>query len=438
MIVGERFIVMRILNVGKKSVVKEDRIYDYLLCFILFLNIESIYFKRNDLASAVFEVVLCGVLCLYLFFSRSVGNLTNKYCASIASLGGLYLIVLILVYIHGGANSVLGNMLQKIIIFCVLMPLFMLMIKKKGFIYIKEIFLIRYVNVYSFFAFLGFICWLLDALGVSIPSISVPFSWGGNRVGNGLLGLTFNITLSDQAFSQGWYRFTFLLVEGPIAISYFALIAIIEISCNSRPRLHIVLFMSLCMFCTFTGFGMLLTAPIIVLGLINSIGFKKTIKKSPITYFAYYLVMLFMLIGAPLVSLKLFSEKENTGSTSLHIADFVGGYRAFQNSPLLGYGVGNYGPLHQYSDDGLAGTSSALMMGVVQGGIVFVSIIVIPVILAFTMMAVRNQFRMSLLPLFTLVFYVNGLSDNSPIFALLMSMCWYYILFERERRIQEA
>lgn len=408
---------------------KKDTALDYLLCFMLIMNMETIYFKRNDMFSALFEVMLCIVLCIYIAFSPSNIALSSLYYSKVSSVAGLYLIILLITYYHGGENSILANMLQKIVIFVIMVPLALLLIKKKTFRYIKEVLLVRYVNLFFVLSLLGFIFWALSSIGMTLPSITVPYSWGGNKTASGIFGLTFNIYLSDQSFSQGLYRFTFLLVEGPIAISYFALMAVIEMSCNVKPRLYVVLFFALCVFCTFTGFGMILVAPIVALGLLTSQSVQLFKKSSYISHFSYFTIILGLVIVVPLVSLGLLSKKENTSSTELHVADFVGGYRAFKENPLLGYGIGNYTPLHEYADNGLAGTSSAFMMGLVQGGLIFVFSIILPIIISIVVMLYYRQYRLAILPVFALVFYANGLSDNSPIFAVIMALCIYYTLF---------
>lgn len=416
----------------ERTGVTKDKCLDYLLCFILFSNMETVYFKRNDISSAVFEITLCVTLIAYLVFASSENRINNKYYGLVGGVSFVYMLVLLMAFFHGGNNSVLSNMLQKIVVFCALLPLFLLVLKKKGFGYVKTVLLVRYVNTFCVFAFAGFMLWILDAIGISLPTISVPFTWGGSRVGDGILGLTFNITLSDQAFSQGLYRFTFLLVEGPFAISYFALAAIIEMSCNKYPRFYIVLFLTVCIVCSFTGFGMLMAAPVLVLGLLTSQKVKKVMHGSPIAFFGYGIALFSLVIFAPLISISLLGQKDNTSSTSLHIADFIGGFRAFKDSPLLGFGIGNYSPLHYYSDNGIAGTSSALMMGVVQGGLLFVLSVLLPLLGAFFNACINDQFRFALLPLFAIIFYVNGLTDNSPIFPFIISICIYYLTNERK------
>lgn len=412
-----------------RMVLKKDTVLDYLLCFVLIMNMETIYFKRNDMFSALFEVTLCIALCIYISFSPSNTVLSGLYYAKVSSVAGLYLIILLITYYHGGEGSILSNMLQKVAIFVIIVPLVLLLIKKKTFRYVKEVLLVRYVNLFFALSLLGFIFWTLSSIGVALPSITVPYSWGGNKTASGIFGLTFNIYLSDQSFSQGFYRFTFMLVEGPIAISYFALMAVIEMSCNVKPRLYVVLFFALCVFCTFTGFGMILMAPIVALGLLTSQSVQLFKKSSYISHFLYFVIILGLIIIAPLVSLNLLSKKENTSSTELHVADFVGGYRAFKENPLLGYGIGNYAPLHEYADNGLAGTSSAFMMGLVQGGVIFVLSIILPIIVSIVAMLYYKQYRLAILPVFAFVFYMNGLSDNSPIFALIIALCIYYAIF---------
>lgn len=422
-------ISQRAVRMSGEGCTRRDLFLDYVLCCVLVMNSESVYFKHSDISSAIFEIILTITLIVYLCCSSANRVLSKDDGVFAAVIAGVYSSILLLLFLHGMPGSSVSNTLQKIMLYSIIMPLFLVLVFKKRFTYVKNVLIVRYVNVMSILAFIGLLLWALSVAGLRLPSIPFSYQWGGGMQADGILGLTYTVQYSDQAFASGLPRYTMFFVEGPIAISYFALTAIMEITCNPHPRPSVILLLEACMICSFTSFGMMLAAPIAVLALMTSKRVKATLQKSYIAYYLYWVFVVTAVVVAPMVSFRLLSQKTNTSSADLHVADFVAGYRAFRNSPLFGYGIGNYEPLHTYSDIGVAGQSSAMMMGLVQGGMLLVGLIILPMVLALVKCAYRKEYTFALLIIFTLLFYINGLSDNSPIFALLTAVFIVYAFY---------
>ncbi len=106
--------------------------------------------------------------------------------------------------------------------------------------------------------------------------------------------------------------------------------------------------------------------------------------------------------------------------------DFTYGFGVFLDRPILGYGIGNYAPLVN-TIDGISGTSSSLMIGLIQGGLIYVLAMLFPFICASILAIANHQYRVAVLFATLLLLYINGISDNSPMYVCMMALAYAYI-----------
>lgn len=122
---------------------------------------------------------------------------------------------------------------------------------------------------------------------------------------------------------------------------------------------------------------MILSPIVLCIGLLCSGSLQRLPKKNALMFAFIKGITPLIIVVTPIIILTLFSQKTNEGSIAAHSNDFTYGFGVFLNRPILGYGIGNYAPLIN-TIDGISGTSSSLMIGLIQGGLVYVIAILIP------------------------------------------------------------
>lgn len=188
----------------------------------------------------------------------------------------------------------------------------------------------------------------------------------------------------------------------------------------------IILMFTICTFCTLSGFGMIFAPIVLCIGLLCSGHLRKLSPKNMIAFaFAKGIIPLIVLI-TPIIILTLFSQKTNEDSIIAHSNDFTYGFGVFLDRPILGYGIGNYAPLVN-TIDGISGTSSSLIIGLIQGGLIYVLAMLFPFICASILAIANHQYRVAVLFATLLLLYINGISDNSPMYVCMMALAYAYI-----------
>lgn len=397
-----------------------------LLCLLLFLNSENVYFKRSDSFSALFEIALSAGCFTYIYMVKLYKRINRREMLLLLIMSLLYIITILVIFIANIEYSSINNTIQKIVILGVLLPLLILIFNGMGYLSTLRTIIHTYINIAAVVSFFGLFLWLLFNLGIHLPAIHVPYQWGGPKIGSGILGLTFDVQYSDIQFAKGWSRYTLFYIEGGVAAAYFGLAGILEATCSAKPRMPIILMFTICTFCTLSGFGMILSPIVLCIGLLCSGSLQRLSKKNALT-FAFIKVIIPLIIAVtPIIILTLFSQKTNEGSIAAHSNDFTYGFGVFLNRPILGYGIGNYAPLIN-TIDGISGTSSSLMIGLIQGGLVYVTAILIPFLTAIPLAVTNRQYRFSILFASLILLYINGMSDNSPMYICMMALAYAYI-----------
>ena len=396
------------------------------LCMLLFLNSENVYFKRSDTFSALFEIILITTCIIYICVNKFYKKINQKNCILLLLMSLVYIIIIISIYAANIEDSSVGNTLQKLAILGILLPLLILIFTRLGYPSTLRTIIHTYINIAAAVSFFGLFLWLLFNLGIYLPSIQTSYQWGGSKIGTGILGLTFDVQYSDIQFAKGWSRYTLFYIEGGIAAAYFGLAGILESTCNPQPRMPIILMFTICTFCTLSGFGMIFAPIVLCIGLLCSGHLRKLSQKNMIAFaFAKGIIPLIVLI-TPIIILTLFSQKTNEDSIIAHSNDFTYGFGVFLDRPILGYGIGNYAPLVN-TIDGISGTSSSLMIGLIQGGLIYVLAMMFPFICASILAITNHQYRVAVLFATLLLLYINGISDNSPMYVCMMALAYAYI-----------
>lgn len=409
---------------------RESTLYIYVFSLILYLNSENVYFKKNDLISAIFELVLMGFLFLFLYKPFREGRINRLKYILLISLSYASLIFIIMVNSIDG--NVISNVLQKIVIFCLLMPLFICMDSVIGLRVLIQKVMRAYVNIVVFFGVIGLVLWLGYNLNILKANMTCSYTWGGPQTAPGILGIICFPQVSDQSFAPGWARFSSIFIEGAIATGYFVFSLVMELYLQERPRFLICVVLLVCSACTLSTFGLLTALPVFVLGLFLSPSFQRLCRTHSLLYFLTGTCVVLAFLAVPIFLNFVFGSKTNKGSSDMHMLDFVAGFGALREAPLLGHGIGNYRAMSSYSPTGKTGLSSAMMMGFSQGGILYVLAIALPMIVVAILAMYWHNWRLLSASVIVLVLFINGSSDNSPMYAFMMAFFYYLILINKK------
>lgn len=413
------------------STVKESALhnfFEYSFSTILFFCINSIYFKISNISSLIFEVLLVSTAFVIVFSFKKKNGINRRHFFHLAI--GLaivnFIIISIVIFVNSG-NNLVPYILQKYLVFVILIPLFVLMIAKKGIPYFEKQLCRKLVNVSSFFCGLGIPIWILSNLSHFLPTVGLHYNWGTEQYVHGYLGLVFPVQISDSPLLHSWTRYSLFFVEGGAALVAFLIPLLLELFFNEHPRILPSGLLIIGCFATLTTSSMLLTPIVILLWIISSDQIRSISKKNVLNLFVYYLVIICFFLILPIWLLYSVSSKGNESSRTAHLTDFSAGANAFSASPIWGHGIGNYQALQYFSTDGTAGQSSGIVLTAVQGGLLLLIISLFPVLVLIVLSIIREEYKYTLFGVIFLIFLVNGISDTSPLFAFLIAFSYILI-----------
>lgn len=413
---------------------KSQSILEWVWCCILFLAGDSVYFKINDAVSMLFEIVL--LLVTIMLILKTATRFQKKYIKKTLFIAFGNAIVLCIIILNSADDNIFSNVLQKTYILCFAVPIFYFLFSILGIDYLLCVLLKRYVTVVTAVAGIGLLLWILLNLNVMLPTVRIQYSWGQTNSADGVLGLVFPVQSADQSFLPiHVYRYTLFYVEGAIAAGYFLICLMLEICFNNKPRLWVCAILVCAALCTLSTYGLIATPVILLLCLMSSRYFHMLFHKSALGYACVLTLLGAMVVCIPLWIFFGLQSKQNIGSLEVHLAGYVGGFRAFMEKPFLGWGIGNYAAMNAF--DASAGWTSPLMLGLTQGGIFYVLLIIAPFCACLVRSASRCRWQYAVFSIVMLSMYVNGCSDNSPFFASMIALA-YFIYEHQDNQIVKA
>lgn len=405
-----------------KRTIQYRALSEWMFCIVLFWAGDSVYFKSSDFISALFEimVLMIGAL-LLLQLGKPISRKALKRFVLVFLVNSVSLGVIILVSLD---NNVWSNVLQKIFIYCFAIPMFYLLYAQYGLDYIKVKLFPKYTSIVAAVSFVGLVLWILLNFGIHLPSVTVQYNWGGSHIANGVLGLVFPIQLSDQSFlPAGIYRYTLFYTEGSVAAGYFLISLMIELCICRYKRRWVCIILVCSAICTLSTYGLIATPVILMLCLISSKDVRKRIRSTAILYYFFLVLVLFSILGIAIWIDTAIASKENVTSVSVYLAGFMGGFQAFLVKPLFGWGIGNYSAMNLFVEN--AGWTSSLMLGLTQGGIVLISLVVVPFLICILRARYCTEWSYVAFGIVMLTMYVNGCSDNSLVFGAMLALAYY-------------
>lgn len=233
-----------------------------------------------------------------------------------------------------------------------------------------------FTNTVSILAVISLILWLVGpVLNLILPNCTIANKWNG-------LGMEMNIP------SQGYFylqyvtqttnvsgfeivRNTGLFAEAPMFSFVLSTALITECFLSNKTRIGIALLLSLCIATTFSTTGIILVMVVIILECGNWFTHTRSRWR--------WIVLIGILIGiiaAVTTASWLINAKMSSSSGSTRADDFRAGYLAWKDSPITGYGLGDYQTVRRYMSTFRlmnVGFSNSPFDVLVRGGIVFMA-----------------------------------------------------------------
>lgn len=230
----------------------------------------------------------------------------------------------------------------------------------------------KYCNVVTIIAVISLIFWIFASiLNILKPSGTIYTTWSGSdtpKIVYNYYYLYFE-TQKDNFFgliSNRIWRNSAIFTEGPMASFVFSIAFTFSYLCEEKINIKKCILLAISIITTTSTIG--LTCLIMSIGL--RFIFKKNKNKSQITLKVLFLPI--VSIFSILILIYFVESKLGSSSGSIRLDDFVAGYRAWMDNPILGNGYGNASSYKQYMSSFRnynMGFSNSVMEILAYGGI---------------------------------------------------------------------
>lgn len=351
---------------------KIEHIFDYILALLLILNCQSIYQNSADKNYYIYEltcicIVFCSLLKLHIY-GISGSKLRTLGIFSF----GYYLYIIIFTLLSVEENQLFSFWARYGIL-----PFVILFFMCNNQFYKKIILFKRFNFIVTIICIISLFFWIFGSfLNIISPTGYIKFYWPKITNVPSYYNLYFETQYIDFLYKYAIKRNTAIFTEGPM----FSLVLMCAIMFYYRfgreykfPKYQIWIY-SLAMISNASVTGILFLVGIGILILYNSNRFKK------------YKNLIFILLVpcAIILGLYLAQEKTATGSYSLRMDDYIAGFKTWLESPLYGTGFNSFDAVvkNMLSTRGNKGYSNSFFAILTQGGILYLAMYIIPIIIS--------------------------------------------------------
>ena len=227
----------------------------------------------------------------------------------------------------------------------------------------------KFADLVAVITFISIFFWLFGStLKILKPNSLFSYDWGQTVSVNSYYGLYFETQFVDWIGIDWFYRNTSIFVEGPMFCLVLILAIMFILTCPTEFKHKKIELAVLCigLITTFSTTGLLF------LGLLVLLYFYKEPK-----------LRIFLLIILPvtiIAGIYFLIKKSGTGSFFLRLDDYVAGFKTWISKPLFGYGFGKFDAvIENMSRDDNIGFSNSIFAVLVQGGIVYGLLFIVPI-----------------------------------------------------------
>lgn len=346
--------------------IKYISLLEYFLCFLVILSCRTVYVHSiNYNISTIVSLMLMFVI-IFLIFIRHDKKIKTKKIFFI-----VFLICYIFFYL---IMAVKTNVMSFVKNFLIILPLFMIYLSMLNRNELGEL-LKKYSRIIIGLAVCSLFFYLFGScMKVLKPNIVTILEWGGNTKVNGYFFLHFDVQ-TTSFFGKSILRNTGIFVEGPM-YSLQLILAYAFILFEDRKVINKKsIILAITLFTTLSTTGMII---FVILSFYKFLKFGE--KKTKI------LILPIALIICVFAVIILFNDKKNdtnSNSYSIRTDDIKVAIMSFKNNPIFGDGyMNNSVAISNMSDFRLynTGLSSTFAVILIQGGIYFSIIYILPII----------------------------------------------------------
>ena len=408
---------MRLKNISLLNLFRWDviqTILEYLFVFTLVLNMRSVFVHTPKTGFVKTLVILMMGCCVVgCFVCKMLINYKN-FCLGIVYSVGLFAYIGIFYLMHHERNG----MLLKIMVEVAVIALYVFMIENHTRDTMK-----KFTDIMVVIAGISLIFWVAGSqMHLISPSGKWKLDWGNALgMGKGFMNVYYGIYFETQTIDFGRLeiiRNSAIFAEAPMCGAMVAIAFLSELFLTENPqKLRAIILM-----CTaLTTFS---TTCIVICMLGAGVWYvlKKGIKLSGSmwTLFLRFVLAPCLIITVAIVGYSMVASKMDTHSGAARTLDFVNGFRAWADAPILGYGIGSQPLLGKYGNYGF---SNSIIPILTQGGLYIFIIYLIPMVrVIFRNIVKRNWKYLAFYVLFSSLFIITIIPFQNLTFYLFLTM----------------
>jgi len=234
----------------------------------------------------------------------------------------------------------------------------------------------KFENVVILLSMISLILWLAGSVFNIIKyNIELPVTWNNGELYQGYFGLVYQFKNQYEIIPYvniKIFRNIGIFTESPMYNVVLVIALYVELFLKNRSNRVITILLVVTIMSTFGTLGILLMLG----GLYLKTMLGLSTKKGKVIGFFFSVVL-----AASVLILVINKMLNAPGSYYVHLDDYIAGFKAWQTSPIVGTGYNNYDVIQSFMNPnrgGNIGTSNSLTDIMAQGGILCLSIYMIP------------------------------------------------------------
>lgn len=402
-------------------------ITEYILVTLIILNCNSVYVRIKDKNYYIKElVIIFSIIILFLLiYMTKINKKTFQKNLIFICIYGFLLTIFVA---YSVALSNLDGFIIRYYIFIPIMVICFQLYEKR-----EEKFKLfyRYSDIMIILAISSILFWYFcSILNVVNPNSQVVIQWENEQSINSYKNLYFE-TQTVHFLGFFGYRNTGIFTEGPMFSLCLCVSLIVEIFMKnivSKKRCCVLI---ATIITTFSTTGMISCLIILFLAFIFK---NSSFNKRIITLLKWFTIPIIMLSVAMLVY-NLILKKSTTISYSIRIDDYIAGFKAWLDHPIIGNGYGDESSINAYMSsfrNNNLGFSNSIMNVLAQGGILFFFIYFYPIIYVCIKSFKSGRYNILCIIFIFIILFCTTIFQERFLCLLFISMFYSFLIKDKE------
>lgn len=414
------------INIKESSII----IIEYIISILIVLNCNSVFsnlvYKEYKFSEWI--VILTFLLLCFLLIQDKLNSQFNGKLILFVLIFWIYLFVFILFSV---SSNRLLEFVAKFVIFIPIMTVCFYLYGKKGILFRM---FYRIADIVIIIACISLTFWLLGSiLGILQPTGKVLYRWLNDVYINSYFNIYFETQkISFMGFSG--VRNTAIFTEAPMFSLILSISLLIEICMKSEINKKRVVILLLAQLTTVSTTGWCFSIAIVI--------FKFMFTRSNKEHWYFKLLKWALLTVCIIVAVSVVNivilEKSESSSYSIRMDDYIAGFKAWMDYPILGNGFGANSAITYYMSsfrrDNL-GFSNSIMNVLAQGGLYLFAVYIFPFILYFREYFQKNNINLFLIGIGLMILFISTIFNGTFIMLLFLSLGYSLIFIEEYKKL---